>query len=62
METPEEIKKIVRDKYAGIVIEGEKSILMTDYGIKPPKALLGTIKTGNKINIIFKIDFETKNL
>jgi polyisoprenoid-binding protein YceI len=45
-----------------VLIEGEKSILMTDYGIKPPKALLGTIKTGNKINIIFKTVFETKNL
>lgn len=45
-----------------VLIEGEKSILMTDYGIKPPKALLGTIKTGSKINIIFKTVFETKNL
>ena len=41
-----------------VLIEGEKSILMTDYGIDPPKALLGTIKTGNKINIIFKSVFE----
>ena len=47
---------------AKVFIEGEKSILMTDYGIKPPKALLGTIKTGNKINIIFKTVFENKNL
>ena len=41
-----------------VLIECEKSILMTDYGIDPPKALLGTIKTGNKINIIFKSVFE----
>lgn len=37
-----------------IYLEGEKSLKMTDYGIDPPKALLGTIKTGNDIKIIFK--------
>ena len=41
-----------------IAIEGEKSILMTDYGIAPPKALLGTIKTGDEIKIVFKAVFE----
>jgi YceI-like domain len=40
-----------------ILIEGEKSLLMTDYGIDPPKALLGTIKTGNEIKIVFKLVF-----
>jgi polyisoprenoid-binding protein YceI len=32
---------------------GEKEILMTDYNVDPPKALLGTIKTGNEITIKF---------
>ncbi|MBO6880473.1 YceI family protein [Winogradskyella sp.] len=41
-----------------IWIEGEKSIKMTDYGIEPPKALLGTIKTGDDIKIIFKSVFQ----
>lgn len=40
-----------------VLIDGEKSLLMTDYGIEPPKALLGTIKTGDKIRIIFKSVF-----
>ena len=31
---------------------------MTDYGIEPPKALLGTIKTGDDIKIIFKTVFQ----
>lgn len=41
-----------------ILIEGEKSMKMTDYGIEPPKALLGTIKTGDDIKIIFKTVFQ----
>jgi polyisoprenoid-binding protein YceI len=44
-----------------LLLEGEKSLLMTDYGIAPPKALLGTIKTGDEIKIIFKTVFENKN-
>lgn len=43
-----------------IKLNGEKSILMTDYGIEPPKALLGTIKTGNEITIAYKPVFTTK--
>jgi polyisoprenoid-binding protein YceI len=43
-----------------IKLNGEKSILMTDFGIDPPKALLGTIKTGNEITIAFKPVFTTK--
>lgn len=43
-----------------VLLEGEKSLKMTDYGIDPPKALLGTIKTGDAIKIIFKSEFESK--
>lgn len=40
-----------------ILIDGEKTMLMTDFGIDPPKALFGTIKTGDEIKIIFKTVF-----
>ncbi|MDG4716270.1 YceI family protein [Winogradskyella marincola] len=46
--------KIDGDK---IYLNGEKSLKMTDYGVEPPKALLGTIKTGDEIKIIFKSVF-----
>ncbi len=41
--------------------EGAKTIKMTDYGINPPTALLGTLKTGNEIVIDFKTNFILKN-
>ncbi|OZV67636.1 YceI family protein [Winogradskyella aurantia] len=44
-----------------LLVEGEKPMLMTDYGIEPPKALFGTIKTGDEINVVFKAVYETKN-
>ncbi|WP_416442118.1 YceI family protein [Leeuwenhoekiella sp. A16] len=46
--------KIVQSK---ITLSGEKEINMTDYKIEPPKALFGTITTGEKVIIKFKATF-----
>lgn len=35
--------------------EGEQTILMTDFGIKPPSFMLGTLKVGNEIKVKFNI-------
>lgn len=40
-----------------ITLEGEQEITMTDYKIDPPKALFGTITTGEKVTIKFKTTF-----
>ncbi|MFD2098944.1 YceI family protein [Flagellimonas iocasae] len=34
-----------------VMLEGKKPLKMTDYNIEPPKALLGTITTGDEIEI-----------
>lgn len=36
-----------------VTLGGEKAFKMTDYGIEPPKALLGTITTGDEVTITF---------
>ncbi|MCW5518506.1 YceI family protein [Aureitalea sp. L0-47] len=38
-------------------IKGRKPMKMTDYDIEPPTALLGTLKTGNDITIVFNLNF-----
>lgn len=38
-------------------VTGSKKLLMTDYGIKPPKAMLGTLKTGDEIEVVFETTF-----
>lgn len=40
-----------------VTLKGEESFNMTDYGIEPPKALFGTITTGDKITIKFNSVF-----
>ena len=41
-----------------IILTGEKTIKMTDFGVIPPKALFGTITTGDEITIKFKSTFK----
>lgn len=36
-----------------VVLKGKKSLKMTDHGVTPPKALLGSITTGDEITIEF---------
>jgi hypothetical protein len=36
------------------IITGTKKLKMTDYNVKPPSFMLGTVKTGNEIAISFK--------
>jgi hypothetical protein len=40
-------------KNAGLTVHGELQILMTDFGITPPKAMLGMLKTDPKVTITF---------
>jgi polyisoprenoid-binding protein YceI len=46
--------------HGNIAFEGSKTIKMTDYGVKPPVAMLGTMKTGDEITIHFKTVFAVK--
>lgn len=40
-----------------IILKGEHKLDMTDFGIKPPTALFGTIKAGNEVVIKFESHF-----
>ena len=43
-----------RDSAGTYFLTGQVPIRMTDYGIKPPTAMLGTIKTGNDVKVTFR--------
>jgi polyisoprenoid-binding protein YceI len=40
-----------------ITISGSEEVNMADYGIKPPTALLGTLKTGEKVTVELRLSF-----
>lgn len=37
---------------------GETAIKFSDFNITPPTAMLGTIKTGNDLRLLFKVNFQ----
>ncbi len=49
-----------KTKNEEIIISGSFSLLMTDFGIKPPTALFGILKTGNRVEITYKIHLKKK--
>jgi hypothetical protein len=44
----------VRRDGATLSVKGELQLLMTDYGIKPPTAMLGMLKTDPKVTVTFE--------
>src|SRR5918995_6471812 len=40
---------------ATLTVTGDVPILMTDYGIKPPTAMLGMLKTDPKVTVSFDV-------
>lgn len=38
-------------------ITGSQPVVMSDYGIKPPTAMMGALKTGDEVNVEFNIRF-----
>jgi polyisoprenoid-binding protein YceI len=38
-----------------VEVRGDKKLLMTDFGIKPPTFMLGVLKTGNEVTVEFDL-------
>lgn len=41
-----------------ITLKGSKIVSLKDYNIKPPTAMLGTLKTGDQVTISFNLQFQ----
>jgi polyisoprenoid-binding protein YceI len=46
------------DSKGVLTFSGTKALKMTDFGIDPPTALLGTLKTGDDVTVTFKLRFQ----
>ena len=54
-----EAKKTADNQFS---LRGEKSLLMTDYGIDPPGALFGLIKVNDLITFHFNLDISLEDV
>ncbi|NUO01398.1 MAG: YceI family protein [Saprospiraceae bacterium] len=53
-----QVELSVKGKSEGIgsiTFTGSKKLKMTDFGIKPPTALMGTMKVGDEIEVVFSV-------
>lgn len=46
---------VTRDADGGIRVSGEQEVNMTDYGVTPPKLMLGTLKVGDTVMVKFDV-------
>jgi polyisoprenoid-binding protein YceI len=53
VERPVTLDITTERKDAGIAVHGETQLLMTDFGIAPPKAMLGMLITDPKVTVTF---------
>ncbi|HVR43416.1 MAG TPA: YceI family protein [Thermoanaerobaculia bacterium] len=51
IELPVEVR---RDASGKVAIRGAAPVRMSEFGIRPPTAMLGTIRTGNDVNVKFE--------
>ena len=51
-----EVALVITTKRTGatLTVQGRLDLLMTDYGITPPKALMGMLKTDPKVTVTFE--------
>lgn len=54
--TIEMLVKANRGPDGNATATGTQTLLMTDFGIKPPVFMLGTLRTGNKVVVSFKLN------
>jgi len=51
------VNVVITQSETNFNIKGEKALKMTDFGVTPPTALLGTLKTGDDITIDFNLNY-----
>lgn len=60
-ENPVEMQVTANVNNNGIQFTGEQQLLMTDFGIDPPTAVFGTIRSRDEIRIEFDVTFNQVN-
>ncbi len=55
---PIEVDGVVTPTATGLRVQGAKQILMTDFGVKPPKLMLGALKVGDAVTVHYDVVLE----
>ncbi len=55
---PVEIDGVVTPTATGLRVQGQKEIRMTEFGVKPPSLMLGTLKVADAVTVHFDVALE----
>lgn len=55
---PIELDGVVVPTATGLRVQGQKQILMTEFGVKPPRLMLGTLKVGDAVTVHYDVVLE----
>ena len=58
---PVEFEVTEKTTDAGLNYEGSVDLLMTDFDVKPPTAMLGTMKTKDEVTVSFSVNMVSAN-
>lgn len=53
---------VTRDDDGGIRVRGEQQVKMTDFGVQPPKLMLGTLKVGDVVTVKFDVPLRAQQV
>lgn len=53
---------VVRDAGGGLRVQGEQVVKMTDFGVKPPTLMLGTLKVGDEVRVRFDVPLQAQQV
>lgn len=53
--SPETLQAALAQDGASVIVDGRQPLKMTDFGVKPPTAMLGTIKSGDDIVVTYHV-------
>lgn len=53
---------VTRDGSGAIRVSGEQEVKMTDFGVQPPKLMLGTLKVGDVVTVKFDVPLRAQQV
>lgn len=62
VERPAEVAGTLTLKDGRTLLTGEKALLMTDFGVKPPVMMFGAVKTADKVTVRFEMEIVGRRL
>lgn len=56
---PVTVKGVLAQRDGRLVVDGRRRLVMSEFGVKPPKMMMGAVKVADPIDVVFHLEIET---